>query len=236
VSEHTEQPTAGSTNRRGFIAAVAGGTAALAATGFAARDLLAQGGGFPSYPAPQGGWDLSWVERVERARHRMVFDMPQIESGMAFTNALTYKKGYGEVYKSPDADFGLVVVCRHAALPAVLNDEMWAKLKYGEKNKINDPATGEPSLRNPYSKAGEKPGANSEQAIESLIARGVSVLACNLSLMRNAGILAKETGMATEEARVAITAALVPGVIRQPSGIFAVSRAQEAGCHFVRST
>ena len=71
----------------------------------------------------------------------------------------------------------LVVVSRHAALPVVLNDAMWEKLKYGEKNKINDPATGEPTRRNLYSKAGDKPGANSEQSIEVLIARGVTILA-----------------------------------------------------------
>lgn len=236
MNHRTDQAPVRSTNRRGFIAAVAGGTAALAATGVTARELLAQGGGFPSYPAPQGGWDVSWVEKIERAKHRMVFDMPQIESGMAFTNALTYMKGYGEVYKTPDAEFGLVIVCRHAALPAVLNDAMWATLKYGEKNKINDPATGAPTLRNPYSKAADAPGTNSELSIEALIARGVIVLACNLSMMRNAGILAKETGMSTEEARAAITAALIPGVIRQPSGVFGVARAQEAGCHFLRST
>lgn len=236
MNHRTDQAPVRSTNRRGFIAAVAGGTAALAATGVTARELLAQGGGFPSYPAPQGGWDVSWVEKIERAKHRMVFDMPQIESGMAFTNALTYMKGYGEVYKTPDAEFGLVIVCRHAALPAVLNDAMWATLKYGEKNKINDPATGAPTLRNPYSKAADAPGTNSELSIEALIARGVIVLACNLSMMRNTGILAKETGMSTEEARAAITAALIPGVIRQPSGVFGVARAQEAGCHFLRST
>lgn len=236
MHDETKATAPSSTNRRGFIAAVAGGTAALAASGLTARELLAQGGGFPSYPAPQGGWDLSWVEKVERAKHRMVFDMPQIENGMAFTNTLTYMKGYGEVYRTPDSDFGLVVVCRHAALPAVLNDEMWAKLKYGEKNKINDAATGEPTLRNPYSKAGEKPGTNSEQSVEALIARGVIVLACNLSVMRNAATLARESGMSTDDARTAITAALLPGVIRQPSGVFGVARAQEAGCHFIRST
>ncbi len=236
MSDATEPAVNIATNRRGFIAAVAGGTAALAATGFTARELRAQGGGFPSYPAPQNGWDVSWVDKVERAKHRMVFDMPQIENGMAFTNTLTYMKGYGEVYKTPDSDFGLVVVIRHAALPAALDDEMWARLKYGEKNKLNDPATGELALRNPFSKAGDKSGMNAEQSIESLIARGVTVLACNLSLMRNAGILAKESGMSAEEARTAIAAALIPGVIRQPSGVFAVARAQEAGCHFLRST
>ena len=58
MTERIEQATVIATNRRGFIAAVAGGTAALAATGFTARQLLAQGSAFPSYPAPQGGWDI----------------------------------------------------------------------------------------------------------------------------------------------------------------------------------
>ncbi len=33
-----------------------------------------------------------------------------------------------------------------------------------------------------------------------------------------------------------VVASLVPGVILMPSGIFAVARAQEAGCHYMRSS
>jgi intracellular sulfur oxidation DsrE/DsrF family protein len=72
--------------------------------------------------------------------------------------------------------------------------------------------------------------------MDALMARGVHVLCCNLALMRFAGTLARETGMPVPEAQAKIAASLVPGVVRQPSGIFAVARAQEAGAQFIRST
>ena len=39
-----------------------------------------------------------------------------------------------------------------------------------------------------------------------------------------------------EEARKTVLANLVPGVIVMPSGIFAVTRAQEAGCQYIRAS
>lgn len=226
------------TNRRAFIATVAGGTAALAAS-LGAGELLAQGRPYPEYPVPQGGWDLSWVDRVEKARHRMVFDQPEVADGLAETNALVYLKGYEEVYKTSDADMGVVIVIRHHGIPAALNDAMWAALKLGEKEKMKDPATGEPARHNPLTnvKAGDKFASTmTDGGLDALIARGVMVLVCNLALMRYAGMLAKETNVSAEEARTTMAASLVAGCIRQPSGIFAIARAQEAGCHFLRST
>jgi hypothetical protein len=240
------------TNRRRFIAAVAGGTAALAASGFSARELLAQGGsGIPNYPPPQGGWDVSWVARVERAKHREVFDAPEVADGMALNHASLYLRGYADVYQTTDADMAAVIVYRHQGIPAVLNDDMWSRLKLGERTKVKDPATNEFALRNPYLKLkpadaaaplapapeGGGGGGNAPlSGLDSLIARGVIVLCCNLALMRHGGMLARAENMSVENARAAVIAALVPGVIRLPSGIFAVARAQEAGCHFVRST
>lgn len=226
------------TNRRAFITTVAGGTAAFAAT-VGAGSLLAQGRGFPEYPAPQGGWDLSWVDRIEKAKHRMVFDQPEIADGLAENNALTYLKGYGEVYKTTDADMGVVIVIRHKGIAAAVNDEMWATMKLGESENMKDPTTGETALRNPLTglKADDKHAVTLiEGALDALIARGVVVLVCNLALMRFSGRLAKEANISAQEARTKIAASLVPGCILQPSGIFAVARAQEAGCHFLRST
>jgi intracellular sulfur oxidation DsrE/DsrF family protein len=235
---HAGSPDDRHTNRRAFLTTVAGGTAALAAS-LGARELLAQGRGFPDYPAPQGGWDLSWVDRVEKAKHRMVFDQPEVADGLAETNALVYLMGYRDVYQTADADMGVVIVVRHAAIPAVLNDDMWARLKLGEDTKMKDPTSGETAKRNPLVnvKADDKHAATlADGGLDSLIARGVIVLVCNLALMRFGGKLAKAANIPVEEAHKTITASLVPGCIRQPSGIFAVARAQEAGCHFLRST
>ncbi len=42
--------------------------------------------------------------------------------------------------------------------------------------------------------------------------------------------------VSADEARRRTTAALVPRVIVRPSGVFAVVRAQEAGCMYVRAS
>jgi len=223
-------------SRRQFIANVAGGATAIAAAGLGAGELLAQG----TQPVPpQGGWDMSWVDRVQRAKHRQVFDSPAIGEGMALNNAIVWLNGYAEVYKTTDADMAAVLVFRHHGLPVVLNDDMWARLKFGDEDKLKDPTTGEPTARNPFinAKAGDRnltimPAGG----LDSLIARGVIVLCCNLALMRVAGTLAKTEGIPREKAQQAIIEAVLPGVIRMPSGIFAASRAEEAGCLFLRST
>jgi hypothetical protein len=223
-------------SRRQFIANVAGGTAALAAAGLSAGELLGQRA---PPAAPQGGWDMSWVERAQRAKHRQVFDAPAIAEGTALNNTIVWLNGYSEVYKTADGDMAAVLVFRHHGLPVVLNDDMWARLKFGDEDKLKDPTTGEATRRNPFVnlKAGDKELMTfPEGGLDSLIARGAIVLCCNLAVMRLAETLAKAEGIALEKARQAMIASVLPGVIRMPSGVFATSRAEEAGCLFIRST
>ncbi|HEV8411033.1 MAG TPA: hypothetical protein VGQ30_11010 [Gemmatimonadaceae bacterium] len=223
-------------SRRKFIANVAGSASALAAVGFGATDLFAQSA---AAVPPQGGWDMTWVDRVTRAKHKQVFDAPGMADGMALTNAVVWLNGYAEVYKTTDADMAAVLVFRHKGLPLVLSDEIWAQMTYGEEEKINDPATNAPVKRNPFLKAaGGRAGASLMPGgdLESLIARGVIVLACNLALMRQAGALSKAMGITREQAQQKLIDAVAPGVVRMPSGVFATSRAEEAGCQFLRSS
>ena len=42
--------------------------------------------------------------------------------------------------------------------------------------------------------------------------------------------------LSDEESRKQAIAALIPGVILQPSGVFAALRAQEAGCMYLRAS
>jgi hypothetical protein len=70
-----------------------------------------------------------------------------------------------------------------------------------------------------------------------LLARGAIVLACNLALGFFAStVIAKVDKVDGDEAKRRAKAALLPGVVLQPSGIFAVARAEEAGCHYIRAT
>lgn len=223
-------------SRRKFIANVASGASALAAVGLGTTGLLAQGA---AAAAPQGGWDMTWVDRVQRARHKMVFDSPGIAEGMALNNAVTWLNGYREVYQTTDADMAAVLVFRHKGLPVALNDDMWARLKLGDDDKIKDPATGEPTARNPYVNvnAGDKSQTVVAGAgVDALVARGVIVIACHQALMRHVGALVKAEGITREAAQQALIASVLPGVIRMPSGVFATSCAEEAGCTFLRSS
>jgi hypothetical protein len=179
------------------------------------------------------------VDRAQRAKHKMVFDSPGIGDGMALNNAVTWLNGYREVYQTTDADMAAVLVFRHKGLPIALNDDMWARLKFGDDDKLKDPSTGEPTTRNPFVnlKAGDKSVAIMPDAgVDTLLARGVIVIACNQALMRHVGPLAKAEGISREQAQQALIASVLPGVIRMPSGVFATSRAEEAGCVFLRST
>jgi hypothetical protein len=228
-------------NRRQFIASVAGGASALVAVGLSAAEVAAQGVPAPqgvSARPPQGGWDMSWVDRVQRATHRQLFDAPGIAEGMALNNALVWLRGYSEVYNTSDSDMAAVLVFRHHGLPLVLNDDMWARLKPGDEENLKDPTTGEPTRRNPFHGvlATDKHSTIfPEGGLDALLARGAIVLCCNLALMRWAGTLAKSEGIGRERAEQAMIDSVLPGITRMPSGVFAAARAEEAGCHFLRS-
>jgi hypothetical protein len=233
VSERTSRPSA----RRQFLSTVIGGTAALAATGGVPRDLLAQAGGFPTYPPPQGGWDVTWADRIAAARHRAVFDCAEVNDGLALTNAQTYMAGWKDVYNTPDAEMGVVVVIRHRAIQMVLNDDIWARWNIGEQLGVKDGA--EPARRNVFAGRPAADGVaprGGGNTLHGLMARGVVILCCNLALMRSAGQFASAMQMPVDEARKLFIDSVIPGVIRQTNGIFAVTRAQEAGAHLVKST
>jgi len=232
----SERPKSLSPRRR-FISKLVGGTAALAAGGIGARELLAQGSGFPSYPPPQGGWDVSWADRIAKAPHKAVFDCAEVGDGLALTNAVTYMAGWKDVYNTADTDLGVVVVIRHRAIQMVLNDSIWERWNIGEQLGVKD--AGEPAKRNTFAGRPAAEGGSGRGAggtLHGLMERGAVILCCNLALMRSAGQFASATKVPVDEARKLFADSVIPGVIRQTNGIFAVTRAQEAGAHLIKST
>jgi hypothetical protein len=182
---------------------------------------------------------MGWADKVSAAKHKQVFDSPAVADGMALAQARTWTMGYADVYQSPDSDLAPVLVFRHAGVPVVLGDEVWDRMQLGKELKLKDPTTGKPARRNPFiniKRADRFVSIWPDGGLDALIARGAIVLACNLALSGYVGIVAHKTGMSREDARKLVFDKMVPGVIVQPSGIFAVSRAQEAGAGFLRST
>ena len=62
------------------------------------------------------------------------------------------------------------------------------------------------------------------------------LLACNKAAMRLANQLAQKLNRNADEVRAEFRAGVVPGVLLQPSGIYATLRAQDVGCAFIKST
>jgi hypothetical protein len=247
------------TPRRGFVARLAAATAALGAGlhGHAAgaQPPAAAPGrtrtAAASEPPVVGDWDLSWVNRLTSPR-RQVFDAPELAEGMALHQVRAWLQGYEDVYGAAGKDANAVLVVRHFAIPLVMSDALWDRYQLGQKmaglladkQPVKDPASGEPARRNPYLNANAKAGDKHvsmylwpDGGMDSLLRRpGVTVLACNLALQYIAtNVVAAQDGVSNDEALTRVKAGLLPGVIVMPSGIFAVGRAEEAGCRYIYS-
>jgi intracellular sulfur oxidation DsrE/DsrF family protein len=241
---HTPAP------RRDFLAQLAAAglaSAGLAACAPATAAGAAAGGGAPA-PVPGGRFDDSWTAKVRAARHKAVFDAPEVQDGLGIFQAWLFRQGYREALGPAEAQAAVpVVVVRHAGTVLAMDDALWAKYKLGEIRKINDQVTNKPAERNPIARPrsdAPKPegdmarivAENGQPTIETLIGQGAVVLACNLALNQMIGVIARRTDQKVEDVRAEVHAGLVPGVILQPSGVYAVLRAQEAGCVYLRST
>lgn len=212
------------TQRRDFLRQAS----LIAAGSLAAGQLEAQA----AAPAAQGTWDMSWTERVT-GKHRMAFDAHGISDGVCLHQARSFIQGYKDVYGMTDADVTAVLVIRHAAVPMVMNDTLWSDGFLNEDDKLKDPKTGEPARRNPFINI--EPGSQHaltwpDGALDTLIARGVIVLACDLALRNFTGRIAMHRKIPRPDAAALVNANLIPGIYRMPTGIFATSHAQQLGC------
>jgi len=186
---------------------------------------------------PSSPWDVSWTDRIT-GKHRAVFDSVEISAGLGLLRALIWMKDYGEVYGAAPPDLSAVVVLRHNAIWLVMDDEFWAHHKIGALTKITDPKTNRPIERNPVIGANPfgLPPALADDGLKKVLASG-TVLACNLAFTFDVVEKVKADSKADDaKAREMALEHVVPGVLLQPSGVFATLRAQEAGCHYLLAT
>ncbi len=224
-----------STNRRRFLETAAANAAALAIMPAAA--LAATNRNAMSAAPPSAEWDLSWTDRV-KGKHRAVFDTSEAGSGDGPWRAHMWASQMTDVLKASPADITRIIVLRHHAIILAMQQSFWDKYDIGTKKKVTNPMNDQPTKRNPVL-FDEKDGIPAEMAAAALprqIAAGAIVLACNLALGQCAGLIADTEKISAEEAHARAVAYLVPGVILQPSGIFAVTKAQEAGASYVMAS
>jgi hypothetical protein len=220
------------TKRRDFLGWL-GGSSLLAAgaSPLAARALHAAE---REHPAPlDTTFDVSWADRVT-GKFRAVFDSPEISEGAGLFRSIIWCDEYKSVYGTARAEMSPVLVVRHEAIVLAMNDEYWKRFKVGKEAKLKTPEgkkwadanpVGVPTLRGPASFA--------RYNIVNFIEDGGTVLACNLAFGDVVDRFKTEDKLDAAQARARAIEHLIPGVILQPSGVFAVLRAQEAGCRYI---
>lgn len=209
------------TQRRHFLGGVAAATAALALGRWSPANAAVL--------EASVDFDDSWVGRI-KGKHKQVFDCVSANDGFGAAYALNFIDSYKSAHKLNDSDVTAVVSFRHASMPLTLPDSIWAKYKIGEALGIKDPKTSAPATRNPFRDAiMMRPGLTYEQMIAD---RGVIITACNMALGALSGMTASKAGVNADEAAKEWAASLLPGVVLVPSGVYAVNRAQEAGCTY----
>ena len=219
------------TDRRGFLGAM------MAAGVIPALDAKVPPSVVPSFRPSTSSWDVSWADKIT-GKHRAVFDSVEISAALGLIRPLFWLKDYAEVYNAPASDMNSVIVLRHNAIFLIMDDEYWAHHKIGEATKINDPATKAPITRNPALGANPfgLPAEVADDSLKKALATS-TILACNVafSLQVVPKVMA-DMKLDQAKAREMALKHVVPGIILQPSGVFATLRAQEAGCQYLLAT
>jgi hypothetical protein len=212
------------TPRRSFVKSVAAGAAALIATG-------------PSVAKAERALTTSspnedWVKRIH-GTHKQVVDVTMPNSGFGPLFALNFIDSYKGM-GVPESQLTSVVSFRHFAFPLLLNDSIWAKYKFAGMLGAMDPKTNAPATRNIYRDSILlHPGLTYEQILAGTATKATIIFtACDVALHALSGMTAANAGVSAAEAAAEWKAALMPGVVLVPSGVYAISRAQEAGCTY----
>ena len=208
------------TARRGFlgrVAAFAAGLTVAAPASLSAETPASDSSADPALDA--------WFGRI-KGKHKVVFDAPEPNSGMAAIWPRVYLNTMAATY--PGAATA-VVILRHGAIPLGMNDALWAKYKLGETFNIKKGDV--PAVANPYATITGLPIPG--LGIGELLKSGVLVGLCDVALTLQSSGAAKKMNMDPAAVKAEWIAGLLPGVQIVPSGVLGVARAQELGCNYI---
>jgi hypothetical protein len=147
------------------------------------------------------------------------------------TRPLRFVKNYLDTYRdvfglqSPDVNTAVGV---SRAIAINLSDAMWQKYKIGERYKIVDPATKQPSVRNIFLSDGDT-------SVKAMLARGTVFWQCNVALGLVSQQLAQAAGTPAADVRADLLGGLNPGVQLVPSHVMAIGIAQEHGFTYMKT-
>lgn len=186
----------------------------------------------PTARSSDSPWDLSWTSRLS-GPHRGAFDWFQPNASAGLWRAGIWKRQVVEAFGVKQEEVGAVLVIRHAAIPMIMGDEFWVRHKLGKLRKVKDPVTDKTAERNPYrssANASKPPASAEDYSIEGFLKNGGIVLACGFAFGFMVSLEAKLQQKQASEVRPDVLQQVIPGIIIQPSGFFALIEAQRNGC------
>ena len=214
--------------RRDFLGAMVLGAAASGISVFA-NPLEAK---ISAFDRKNIGDPDKWFDKI-KGSHRVVFDgsTPHHSFPIIWNWAWYYSNnGAGNT----DDDLTGMTVLRHDAIPFALKDSAWEKYKLGEMFDIPDNSKKAAALRNTVyePKEGDMPMPVIE-GIKKLQDRGAMFCVCDLALNVYSGVAAQKMGMDANEVYEEWKAAVLPDIQIVPSGVWALTKAQEHDCAYI---
>ena len=225
------------THRRGFLGILSGTAAAIGLAGIMTPFKLQA-----SPHAEIGELNSSdpmdadkWFNKV-KGKHKIVYDCTQPHDVLPFAWPKVFLLT-NQMTGTPANDCGVVVVLRHDAIAYAFEDRLWAKYKFGDVFKAQDPKTNATSSRNPFWKPQpgdfKVPGLGEVAiGINELQNDGVMFCVCNVAITVFTAAVAGMMKMDAAEVHKDWMSGLLPGIQVAPSGVWAVGRAQEHGCAY----
>lgn len=184
-----------------------------------------------------GPWDTSWLDQLASAQYRVVFNTSDVSDGNVLGYTAAFLDDFHAVHGTTDAQTRPVIVFRRLGIPMALNDSLWERYGVGQDMKLKDPNTHAVAMRNIYWKPRDgATGWEAQFGLEPLQRRGLISLVCNVALGNWAASMARRHQHDPETVKAEARENLVPGAILVPSGIYALIRAQNAGCAFMPGT
>jgi hypothetical protein len=221
--------------RRDFLGRITAGAAAYSALPFA---LAVSACAAEGSSQAAGEFDLSWPNKVT-GKHKAVFDMADIESGYGLWRGMAWSGQVQQFQGAAATEVSLVTILRHNAVYLAMDQAYWDKYGVGKAMNVTHPMTQQPTDKNPVllGADGGVPAPFDAAALPKQQAKGAIYLACNLAF--NLDVVPRVVAadkVSTEEATRIAKTHVLPGVLLQPSGVFAATRAQEAGCAYVKAS
>ncbi len=219
-------------NRREFLGKVTGAAALM---GVASLVNPAQGNDKIFNGTVKDADPDEWFKTM-KGKHRIVFDCTEPREIFPFAWPKVFLMS-NAASGTPESDCNEVVILRHNAIPYAMQDSLWAKYKFGEFFKINDPRTKAPATRNPFWKTSpddyKVPGIGPVQiGIPELQASGVMFCVCGVAIQVFSTVMAGTMNMDAAAVKKEWMDGLITGIQPMPSGVWAVGRAQENGCAY----